>query len=55
MCRQNWSFWLCFGRVSLYYLSEQGDQGYMLKKLDPVGQQTYLAHPAQFSPDDIYS
>ncbi|XP_059039837.1 H/ACA ribonucleoprotein complex subunit 3-like [Mustela lutreola] len=38
-----------------YYLNEQGDQVYTLKKLDPMRQQTCSAHPALFSPDDKYS
>ncbi|XP_077736558.1 H/ACA ribonucleoprotein complex subunit 3 [Canis aureus] len=38
-----------------YYLNEQGDRVYTLKKLDPMGQQTCSAHPARFSPDDKYS
>lgn len=38
-----------------YYLNEQGDRVYTLKKLDPTGQQTCSAHPARFSPDDKYS
>ncbi|KAM9078490.1 LOW QUALITY PROTEIN: H/ACA ribonucleoprotein complex subunit 3-like [Megaptera novaeangliae] len=37
-----------------YYLNEQGDRIYLLKKLDPMRQQTCVAHPAQF-PDDKYS
>ncbi|KAM9201998.1 H/ACA ribonucleoprotein complex subunit 3 [Loxodonta africana] len=38
-----------------YYLNEEGDRVYTLKKLDPMGQQTCSAHPARFSPDDKYS
>lgn len=38
-----------------YYLNEQGERVYTLKKLDPMGQQTCSAHPARFSPDDKYS
>ncbi|KAI5936862.1 H/ACA ribonucleoprotein complex subunit 3 [Manis javanica] len=38
-----------------YYLNDQGDRVYTLKKLDPMGQQTCSAHPARFSPDDKYS
>ncbi|XP_032706619.1 H/ACA ribonucleoprotein complex subunit 3-like [Lontra canadensis] len=38
-----------------YYLNEQGDRVYTLKKLDPVGQQTCSAHAARFSPDDKYT
>uniref|UniRef100_A0AAA9TX77 Nucleolar protein 10 n=1 Tax=Bos taurus TaxID=9913 RepID=A0AAA9TX77_BOVIN len=37
-----------------YYLSEQGDLVYMLKKLDPVEQQTCSAHPARFSPNKYF-
>lgn len=38
-----------------YYLNEEGDRVYTLKKFDPMGQQTCSAHPARFSPDDKYS
>ncbi|KAK7801367.1 hypothetical protein U0070_009213 [Myodes glareolus] len=38
-----------------YYLNEQGNGVYTLKKFDPMGQQTRSAHPAWFSPDDKYS
>lgn len=34
-----------------YCLNELGDGVYMLKKLDPMGQQTCSAHPVRFSPD----
>eukprot|EP00069_Balaena_mysticetus_P017160 bmy_10381T0 len=34
-----------------YYLNELGNRVYMLKKLDPMGQQTCSAHPVRFSPD----
>ncbi|XP_062953253.1 H/ACA ribonucleoprotein complex subunit 3-like [Cynocephalus volans] len=37
-----------------YYLNEQGDWVYTLKKFDLMGQQTCSAHPAQFSPDNKY-
>uniref|UniRef100_A0A8C8YP24 Nucleolar protein 10 n=1 Tax=Prolemur simus TaxID=1328070 RepID=A0A8C8YP24_PROSS len=37
------------------HLNEQGGQVYMLKKSDPMGQQTCSAHPAWFSLDDKYS
>ncbi|XP_060058399.1 H/ACA ribonucleoprotein complex subunit 3-like [Erinaceus europaeus] len=39
----------------LYDLNEQGEQIHTLKKFDPNGEQTLLAHPARFSPDDKYS
>ncbi|XP_060111604.1 H/ACA ribonucleoprotein complex subunit 3 [Heteronotia binoei] len=39
----------------LYYLNEQGDRVYTLKKVGPFGQPTCSAHPARFSPDDKYS
>uniref|UniRef100_A0A8C5UPE3 H/ACA ribonucleoprotein complex subunit 3 n=1 Tax=Microcebus murinus TaxID=30608 RepID=A0A8C5UPE3_MICMU len=38
-----------------YYLNDQGEQVYTLKKFDPMGQQTCSAHPARFSTDDKYS
>ncbi|XP_036315483.1 H/ACA ribonucleoprotein complex subunit 3-like [Pipistrellus kuhlii] len=38
-----------------YYLNEQADRVYTLKKFDPLGQQTCSAHPARLSPDDKYS
>ncbi|KAB0398834.1 hypothetical protein E2I00_005244 [Balaenoptera physalus] len=38
-----------------YYLKEQGDRVYTVKKLDPMGQQTCSTHPVHFSPDDKYS
>ncbi|KTF87141.1 hypothetical protein cypCar_00022743, partial [Cyprinus carpio] len=38
-----------------YYLNENGDRVYTLKKLDPSGQPTSSAHPARFSPDDKFS
>nr|XP_033789647.1 H/ACA ribonucleoprotein complex subunit 3 [Geotrypetes seraphini] len=38
-----------------YYLNEQGDRVYTLKKVDPNGQPTCSAHPARFSPDDKFS
>ncbi|XP_048373677.1 H/ACA ribonucleoprotein complex subunit 3 [Sphaerodactylus townsendi] len=38
-----------------FYLNEQGDRVYTLKKIDPSGQPTCSAHPARFSPDDKYS
>jgi|UniRef100_A0A8C0WYF0 H/ACA ribonucleoprotein complex subunit 3 len=34
-----------------YYLNEERDWVYTLKKFDPTGQQTCSAHPARFSPD----
>ena len=44
------SVWLSF---SSYYLNEQGDLVYMLKKLDLV-EQTRSTHPAWFSPDKYF-
>ncbi|XP_039205989.1 H/ACA ribonucleoprotein complex subunit 3 [Crotalus tigris] len=38
-----------------YYINEQGERIYTLKKVDPSGQPTWSAHPARFSPDDKYS
>ncbi|XP_023692184.1 H/ACA ribonucleoprotein complex subunit 3 [Paramormyrops kingsleyae] len=38
-----------------YYLNENGDRVYTLKKLDPSSQPTCSAHPARFSPDDKFS
>ncbi|XP_055479031.1 H/ACA ribonucleoprotein complex subunit 3-like [Psammomys obesus] len=38
-----------------YYLNEQGDRIYTLKKFDAMGQHTFSAHPARFSPEDKYS
>ncbi|XP_054851019.1 H/ACA ribonucleoprotein complex subunit 3 [Eublepharis macularius] len=38
-----------------FYINEQGDRVYTLKKVDPAGQPTCSAHPARFSPDDKYS
>ncbi|XP_058637377.1 H/ACA ribonucleoprotein complex subunit 3 [Onychostoma macrolepis] len=38
-----------------YYLNENGDRVYTLKKVDPTGQPTGSAHPARFSPDDKFS
>ncbi|XP_038173875.1 H/ACA ribonucleoprotein complex subunit 3-like [Arvicola amphibius] len=38
-----------------YYLNKQGDCVYMLKKFDPMRQQTCSAHPARLSPDEKYS
>ncbi|KAF7391504.1 hypothetical protein HZH68_011047 [Vespula germanica] len=39
----------------MYYLNENGDRVYTLKKLDPNGKPTMSAHPARFSPEDKYS
>ncbi|XP_035721587.1 H/ACA ribonucleoprotein complex subunit 3-like [Vespa mandarinia] len=39
----------------MYYLNENGDRIYTLKKLDPNGKPTMSAHPARFSPEDKYS
>ncbi|XP_046872300.1 H/ACA ribonucleoprotein complex subunit 3 [Hypomesus transpacificus] len=38
-----------------FYLNENGDRIYTLKKSDPTGQPTSSAHPARFSPDDKFS
>ncbi|XP_013877271.1 H/ACA ribonucleoprotein complex subunit 3 [Austrofundulus limnaeus] len=39
----------------LFYLDENGDRVYTLKKVNPTGQPTSSAHPARFSPDDKFS
>lgn len=39
----------------MYYLNEDGDRVYTLKKIDPNGKPTLSAHPARFSPEDKYS
>ncbi|EIE82756.1 H/ACA ribonucleoprotein complex subunit 3 [Rhizopus delemar RA 99-880] len=39
----------------MYYLNDQGERVYTLKKVDPKGLPTKSAHPARFSPDDKYS
>ncbi|KAM3857381.1 H/ACA ribonucleoprotein complex subunit 3 [Diretmus argenteus] len=38
-----------------FYLNENGDRVYTLKKVDLLGQPTSSAHPARFSPDDKFS
>ncbi|KAM8960278.1 H/ACA ribonucleoprotein complex subunit 3 [Pelodytes ibericus] len=38
-----------------FYLNEQGERVYTMKKVAPDGQPTSSAHPARFSPDDKYS
>nr|XP_020442516.1 H/ACA ribonucleoprotein complex subunit 3 [Monopterus albus] len=38
-----------------YYVNENGDRVYTLKKVSPSGQPTSSAHPARFSPDDKFS
>ncbi|XP_073487579.1 H/ACA ribonucleoprotein complex subunit 3 [Lithobates pipiens] len=38
-----------------FYLNEQGERVYTMKKVCPAGQPTSSAHPARFSPDDKYS
>ncbi|XP_043914626.1 H/ACA ribonucleoprotein complex subunit 3 [Protopterus annectens] len=38
-----------------YFLDENGERVYTLKKYDPEGKPTASAHPARFSPDDKYS
>ncbi|KAI9555109.1 hypothetical protein GHT06_017624 [Daphnia sinensis] len=39
----------------MYYLNENGDRVYTLKRVDPQGKPTISAHPARFSPEDKYS
>ncbi|EIE88828.1 H/ACA ribonucleoprotein complex subunit 3 [Rhizopus delemar RA 99-880] len=39
----------------MYYLNDQGERVYTLKKVDPKGLPTKSAHPARFSPDDKFS
>ncbi|ROL29822.1 H/ACA ribonucleoprotein complex subunit 3 [Anabarilius grahami] len=38
-----------------FYLNENGDRVYTMKKVDLTGQPTSSAHPARFSPDDKFS
>ncbi|XP_008277920.1 H/ACA ribonucleoprotein complex subunit 3 [Stegastes partitus] len=38
-----------------FYLNENGDRVYTLKKVNPEGLPTSSAHPARFSPDDKFS
>ncbi|VVA25970.1 PREDICTED: dolichyl-diphosphooligosaccharide-- [Prunus dulcis] len=38
-----------------YYINENGDKVYTTKKESPLGLPTQSAHPARFSPDDMYS
>ncbi|CDQ64032.1 H/ACA ribonucleoprotein complex subunit 3 [Salvelinus alpinus] len=38
-----------------FYLNENGERVYTLKKVDLLGQPTSSAHPARFSPDDKFS
>ncbi|NP_001154152.1 H/ACA ribonucleoprotein complex subunit 3 [Oncorhynchus mykiss] len=38
-----------------FYLNENGERVYALKKVDLLGQPTSSAHPARFSPDDKFS
>nr|XP_027227690.1 H/ACA ribonucleoprotein complex subunit 3-like [Penaeus vannamei] len=38
-----------------YYLDNEGNRVYTLKKVDPEGRPTASAHPARFSPEDKYS
>ncbi|KAG9328138.1 hypothetical protein JZ751_020418 [Albula glossodonta] len=38
-----------------FFLNENGERVYTLKKVDPAGQPTSSAHPARFSPDDKFS
>ncbi|XP_028330516.1 H/ACA ribonucleoprotein complex subunit 3 [Gouania willdenowi] len=38
-----------------FYLNEEGDRVYTLKKINPDGKPTCSAHPARFSPDDKFS
>lgn len=39
----------------MFYINENGEKVYTLKKDSPVGSPTQSAHPARFSPDDKYS
>jgi len=39
----------------MYYLDDQGNRIYTLKKQGPDGRPTISAHPARFSPEDKYS
>jgi H/ACA ribonucleoprotein complex subunit 3 len=39
----------------MFYLSTEGKRIYTLEKVDPVGNPTFSAHPARFSPEDKYS
>jgi len=39
----------------MYYLDDQGNRIYTLKKKAPDGRPTISAHPARFSPEDKYS
>ncbi|CAL1532305.1 unnamed protein product [Lymnaea stagnalis] len=39
----------------MYYMSDEGERMYTLKKTDPEGKPTLSAHPARFSPEDKYS
>ncbi|KAF1805359.1 H/ACA ribonucleoprotein complex, subunit Nop10 [Mucor lusitanicus] len=39
----------------MYYLNNEGERVYTLKKTDPKGLPTKSAHPARFSPDDKFS
>ncbi|KAL1935972.1 hypothetical protein VTP01DRAFT_106 [Rhizomucor pusillus] len=39
----------------MYYVNDQGNRVYTLKKTDPKGFPTKSAHPARFSPDDKFS
>ncbi|EGG14940.1 Nop10 family protein [Cavenderia fasciculata] len=39
----------------MYYVGENGERKYTLKKRGPKGQPSFSAHPARFSVDDKYS
>mgnify|MGYP002789599130 CR=1 len=39
----------------MYYLNDEGNRVYTLKKVSPAGVITKSAHPARFSPDDKFS
>ena len=39
----------------MFYLSPEGKRIYTLEKVDPIGNPTFSAHPARFSPEDKYS
>ena len=38
-----------------YYLNDKQVRVYTIKKIDPEGQPTLCAHPAKFSPHDLFS
>ncbi|CUV03994.1 hypothetical protein, partial [Cryptosporidium parvum Iowa II] len=38
-----------------FYKNEKGERVYTLSAVNKEGEITFSAHPARFSPDDIYS